>query len=54
MRPLTAILAALAAAVALAVPATAHAATQSKLSMTAKITSFRATSSGVVGFERYR
>ncbi len=41
-------LAALAAAVALAVPASAEAATSSKLSMSAKITSFRATASGVV------
>src|SRR5436190_9515319 len=48
MRPLTAILAALAATVALAHPAPADAATSSKLSMTAKITSFHATASGVV------
>jgi hypothetical protein len=41
-------LAALAAAVALAVPASADAATSSTLSMRAKITSFRATASGVV------
>jgi hypothetical protein len=46
MRPLIAILAAFAAALALAVPA--HAATPSRLSMTAKITSFHATTSGVV------
>jgi hypothetical protein len=41
-------LATLAAAVALAVPASASAATSSTLSMRAKITSFRATASGVV------
>ena len=41
-------LAALVAAVALAVPASADAATSSTLSMKAKITSFRATASGVV------
>jgi hypothetical protein len=41
-------LAALAATVALAVPASADAATSSTLSMRAKITSFRATASGVV------
>src|SRR3954471_24958559 len=48
MRPLTIMLAALVAAFALAVPASAGAATKSTLSMRAKITSFRATSSGVV------
>src|SRR3954454_10302839 len=48
MRPLTIMLAALVAAFALAVPASAAAATKSTLSMRAKITSFRATSSGVV------
>ena len=48
MRLHTAVLAALAAAVALAVPASAGAATSSKLSMRAKITSFHATASGVV------
>src|SRR3954453_10348923 len=48
MRPLTAILAAIAAILALAVPAAANAATSSSLSMHAKITSFRATASGVV------
>jgi hypothetical protein len=48
MRPLTAILAALAATVALAIPASANAATSSTLSMRAKITNFRATASGVV------
>src|SRR5436190_10994146 len=48
MRPLTAILAALAATVALAHPAPANAAKSSTLSMRAKITSFRATASGVV------
>jgi hypothetical protein len=48
MRHLTAILAALAAAVALAVPASADAAKSSTLSMRAKITSFHATASGVV------
>jgi hypothetical protein len=48
MRPLTAILAALAATAALAVPASADAATSSTLSMRAKITSFRATPNGVV------
>src|SRR3954451_233257 len=48
MKPQTAVLAALAAAVTLAAPASAGAATSSKLSMRAKITSFRATSSGVV------
>jgi hypothetical protein len=48
MRPHTAVLAALAAAVALAFPASADAATSSTLSMRAKITSFHATASGVV------
>jgi hypothetical protein len=48
MRPLTAILAALAATVALAIPASADAATSSTLSMRAKITRFHATASGVV------
>src|SRR3954454_1606951 len=48
MRPLTIMLAALVAAFALAVPASAGAATKSTLSMRAKITSFRATASGVV------
>jgi hypothetical protein len=48
MRPLTPILAAIAATIALAVPATANAATSSSLSMSAKITNFRATASGVV------
>jgi hypothetical protein len=48
MKPFTAVLAALAAAVVLAVPAAADAATSSTLSMRAKITNFRATSSGVV------
>lgn len=48
MRPLTAVLAALAAAVALAVPASADAASSSNFSMKAKITSFHATASGVV------
>src|SRR6476469_3861990 len=48
MRPLTSILAALAAIVVLAAPASANAATSSNLSMRAKITSFRATASGVV------
>src|SRR4051794_36864334 len=48
MRPLTAILAAIAAAVALAAAPAANAATSSKLSMTAKITRFHATASGVV------
>ena len=48
MKPLTALFAALAAAVALAVPASADAATSSTLSMRAKITDFRATASGVV------
>jgi hypothetical protein len=48
MRPLTAILAALAATVAVAQPASANAATSSTLSMRAKITRFHATSSGVV------
>jgi hypothetical protein len=48
MRPHTPILAALAAILALAVPATADAATSSTLSMRAKITSFHATASGVV------
>jgi hypothetical protein len=48
MRLSTATLAALAAAVALAVPASADAATSSTLSMRAKITSFHATASGVV------
>src|SRR5690242_18022095 len=47
MRPLTPILAALAATVALAIPASANAATSSSLSMRAKITSFHATASGV-------
>src|SRR3954447_17150055 len=49
MRPHTAVLAALAAAVTLAAPASAGAATTSStLSMRAKITSFHATASGVV------
>jgi hypothetical protein len=48
MKPLTVMLAALVAAVSLAVPASADAAVSSKLSMRAKITSFRATASGVV------
>src|SRR4051794_19571175 len=49
MRPHTAVLAALAAAVTLGAPASAGAATTSStLSMRAKITSFHATSSGVV------
>jgi hypothetical protein len=48
MKPYTAVLAALGVAAALAVPATADAATSSTLSMRAKITSFRATASGVV------
>jgi hypothetical protein len=48
MKPLTVVLAALIAAVSLAVPASADAAASSKLSMKAKITSFRATASGVV------
>ena len=50
MRPLTAMIAAVAAAVALAAAPAANAATptSSKLSMTAKITTFRATASGVV------
>jgi hypothetical protein len=48
MKPRIAMLAALAAAAALAVPASADAATSSTLSMRAKITSFRATASGVV------
>jgi hypothetical protein len=48
MRPLTAILAAVAVTVALAVPASANAATSSTLSMRAKITRFHATASGVV------
>jgi hypothetical protein len=48
MRPHTPILAALAAIVLLALPASAGAATSSSLSMRAKITSFHATASGVV------
>ena len=48
MKPLTVVLAALVAAVSLAVPASADAAASSTLSMKAKITSFRATASGVV------
>src|SRR3954469_5131191 len=48
MKPHTTLLAALAATIALAVPATADAATSSTLSMRAKITSFRATATGVV------
>jgi len=48
MKPHTLMLAALAAALALAVPASADAATSSTLSMRAKITTFRATASGVV------
>ena len=48
MKSLSIMLAALVAAIALAVPASAGAATQSTLSMGAKITSFRATASGVV------
>jgi hypothetical protein len=48
MKPLTVMLAALVATVSLAVPASADAAVSSKLSMRAKITSFRATASGVV------
>jgi hypothetical protein len=47
MKPLTATVAALAAVLALAIPATAGASTKSTLSMSAKITSFRATASGV-------
>src|SRR4051812_47167584 len=48
MRPRPVILAALAATVTLAHPAAANAATSSRLSMRANITSFRATTSGVV------
>ena len=48
MRFLTAVLAALAASVVLAVPASASAATSSRFSMRATITSFRATAGGVV------
>lgn len=48
MRPHTALVAAVTATLALALPASANAATSSKLSMRAKITSFRATASGVV------
>jgi hypothetical protein len=48
MRPLTAILAAIAATLAVAQAAPAKAATSSTLSMRANITSFRATASGVV------
>ena len=48
MKLSSAILAAFAAAVALAVPASADAAPSSTLSMRAKITTFRATASGVV------
>ena len=48
MKPHTIAAAALAAVVALAVPAAADASTSSTLSMRAKITSFHATSSGVV------
>jgi hypothetical protein len=48
MKPHTAVLAALAATVALAAPASANASTSSTLSMRAKITSFHATASGVV------
>jgi hypothetical protein len=48
MKPISVMLAALAAAIAFAVPASADAATSSTLSMKAKITSFRATASGVV------
>ena len=48
MKPHTLMLAALAAALVLAVPASADAATSSTLSMRAKITTFRATASGVV------
>jgi hypothetical protein len=48
MKPISVTLAVLAAAVAFAVPASADAATSSTLSMRAKITSFRATASGVV------
>ena len=48
MRPHTAVLAVLAAAVTLAAPASAGAATSSALTMKAKITRFHATSSGVV------
>ena len=48
MKPFIALLAALAAAAALAVPASADAATSPSLSMSAKITSFRATQGGVV------
>jgi hypothetical protein len=48
MKSHTIMLAALVAALALAVPASADAATSSKLSMSAKITGFRATASGVV------
>ena len=49
MKSHTIMLAALAAVLALAVPASADAATSSTLSMRAKITNFRATASGVVG-----
>ena len=48
MKPHTITLAAFAAALVLAAPASAGAATSSTLSMRAKITSFRATASGVV------
>ena len=48
MKPQQAAIAAVAAAIALAVPGSADAATSSKLSMRAKITHFRATGSGVV------
>ena len=48
MRPLIVVLAALAAAVALAVPASADAAKSSSFAMKAKITSFHATQGGVV------
>jgi hypothetical protein len=48
MKAHTAILAALAATVAVAYPASAHAAVSPHLSMRAKITSFHATASGVV------
>src|SRR3954447_1746707 len=48
MRPHSFIVAASTAIVALAIPASANAATSSSMSMRAKITSFRATASGVV------
>jgi hypothetical protein len=48
MRPHSFIVAAVAAILALAIPASANAATSSSMSMRAKITSFHATASGVV------